>query len=307
MKIVVLGATGQTGQYLVNQALQQGHTVTAVARNPGKLSVHHDNLKVVEADIFSEDSLKPHFSGQDVVMSCLGFPPSFFSPVTGYSRSMNSVVGAMREARVNRIITMTSCQLGGAVPLSHPLPSAADDPKRSHQHARDGAVSAEDRGHQLDRGSSPRSQEPAGLSSRVPDPRGILCARRQRQCGGAGRRGSLHALSAQHQRLGQEGSRHHHQMRKKESLLALINSLFTQSTQRIESQISGIQPFFYTCFIGVTRRPFDIFAYCPYFFIYSHCACQPAGRCFQSPSSDGSTVDHLTEMQKHRGPKGVSL
>lgn len=63
---------------------------------------------MVEADIFSEDSLKPHFSGQDVVMSCLGFPPSFFSPVTGYSRSMNSVVGAMREARVNRIITMTS-------------------------------------------------------------------------------------------------------------------------------------------------------------------------------------------------------
>ncbi|XP_037338065.2 uncharacterized protein LOC119224801 isoform X1 [Pungitius pungitius] len=108
MKIVILGATGQTGQYLVNQALQQGHAVTAVARNPGKLAVHHEKLKVVEADIFSEDSLKPHFSGQDVVMSCLGFPASFFSPVTGYSRSMNSVVGAMREARVNRIITMTS-------------------------------------------------------------------------------------------------------------------------------------------------------------------------------------------------------
>ena len=47
MKIAVLGATGQTGQYLVNQALQQGHTVTAIVRNPGKLAVHHDNLKVM--------------------------------------------------------------------------------------------------------------------------------------------------------------------------------------------------------------------------------------------------------------------
>ncbi|XP_068577171.1 flavin reductase (NADPH)-like isoform X1 [Cebidichthys violaceus] len=108
MKIAVLGATGQTGQYLVNQALQQGHTVTAIVRNPGKLAVHHDNLKVVEADIFSADSLKTHFQGQDVILSCLGFPASFFSAVTGYTLSMNSVVGAMREARVNRIITMTS-------------------------------------------------------------------------------------------------------------------------------------------------------------------------------------------------------
>ncbi|XP_018523397.1 uncharacterized protein YwnB isoform X1 [Lates calcarifer] len=108
MKITVLGATGQTGQYLVNQALQQGHTVTAIVRNPGKLAVHHDNLKVVEADIFSADSLKTHFKGQDVIMSCLGFPASIFSAVTGYTLSMNAMINAMREARVNRIITMTS-------------------------------------------------------------------------------------------------------------------------------------------------------------------------------------------------------
>uniref|UniRef100_A0A3B5AD03 NAD(P)-binding domain-containing protein n=1 Tax=Stegastes partitus TaxID=144197 RepID=A0A3B5AD03_9TELE len=108
MKITVLGATGQTGQYLVNQALQQGHTVTAVVRNPAKLTVHHDNLKVVTADIFSPDSLKPHFKGQDVIMSCLGFPASVFSAVTGYTQSMAAMVSAMREARVNRIITMTS-------------------------------------------------------------------------------------------------------------------------------------------------------------------------------------------------------
>lgn len=104
----MLGATGQTGQYLINQALQQGHAVTAVVRNPAKLTVHHDNLKVVTANIFSADSLKPHFKGQDVIMSCLGFPASFLSGVTGYSRSMHAMVGAMQEARVNRVITMTS-------------------------------------------------------------------------------------------------------------------------------------------------------------------------------------------------------
>ncbi|XP_068616923.1 flavin reductase (NADPH)-like [Brachionichthys hirsutus] len=108
MKIVVLGATGQTGQYMVNQALQQGHTVTAIVRNPGKITVRHDDLKVVEADVFSADSLKAHFKGQDVIMSCLGFPTSFFSPVTGYTLSMKAVIGAMREAQVSRIVTMTA-------------------------------------------------------------------------------------------------------------------------------------------------------------------------------------------------------
>lgn len=108
MKIAVLGATGQTGQYLVSQALQAGHTVTAVVRNPGKLVEKHDNLKVVEADIFSADSLKAHFQDQDAVLSCLGFPISFFSAVTGYTRSMSAVVGAMQEAKVSRVIAMTS-------------------------------------------------------------------------------------------------------------------------------------------------------------------------------------------------------
>ncbi|KAL3975478.1 potassium channel subfamily K member 2 [Sarotherodon galilaeus] len=108
MKIALVGATGQTGQYLVNQALQQGHVVTALVRNPGKLTVTHENLKVVTTDIFSADSLKTHFKDQDVVMSCLGFPASFFTGVTGYTRSMTAMVSAMQETRVNRIITMTS-------------------------------------------------------------------------------------------------------------------------------------------------------------------------------------------------------
>ncbi|XP_077416318.1 flavin reductase (NADPH)-like [Vanacampus margaritifer] len=108
MRIAVLGATGQTGQFVVSQALQQGHTVTAVVRNPDKLTVRHDNLKVVEADVFSADSLKSHFKGTDVVVSCLGFSTSFFSSVTGYTHSMGAVIAAMREARVSRVITMTS-------------------------------------------------------------------------------------------------------------------------------------------------------------------------------------------------------
>lgn len=47
-------------------------------------------------------------------------------------------------------------------------------------------------------------------SSRVPDPRGILCAQLRQQRGEGGR-GPLHALPAQQQRLGQEGRGHDYQ------------------------------------------------------------------------------------------------
>ncbi len=63
--------------------------------------------QVVEADIFSEDSLKPHFKGQDAVLSCLASDLILYG-VTGYTQSMKAALTAMREVKVNRIITMTS-------------------------------------------------------------------------------------------------------------------------------------------------------------------------------------------------------
>ncbi|TRY95891.1 hypothetical protein DNTS_021413 [Danionella cerebrum] len=46
--------------------------------------------------------------GQDAVLSCLGFPISFWQGVTGYTQSMTATLNAMRDVKVNRIITMTA-------------------------------------------------------------------------------------------------------------------------------------------------------------------------------------------------------
>jgi uncharacterized protein YbjT (DUF2867 family) len=37
MKLVIFGASGGTGQHLVQQTLAQGHTVTAFARRPDSI------------------------------------------------------------------------------------------------------------------------------------------------------------------------------------------------------------------------------------------------------------------------------
>ena len=48
MKIAVLGATGPSGLQVVEEALERGHEVTALVRNPDKLtaSVKEDRFKV---------------------------------------------------------------------------------------------------------------------------------------------------------------------------------------------------------------------------------------------------------------------
>ena len=72
MKLLVFGATGGTGRRLVQQALEQGHVVTAFARDPKKVRLAHDNLRVVRGDILSQASVDAAVAGQDAVLSALG-------------------------------------------------------------------------------------------------------------------------------------------------------------------------------------------------------------------------------------------
>ncbi len=48
MRLAILGATGPTGQQLVKQALQAGHMVTALVRNPAKLPIKDKHLSIIQ-------------------------------------------------------------------------------------------------------------------------------------------------------------------------------------------------------------------------------------------------------------------
>jgi len=72
VKLLVFGATGGTGRCLVQQALAQGHTVTAFAREPAKFHLVGDNLRVVRGDILQADSVEAAVAGHDAVLSALG-------------------------------------------------------------------------------------------------------------------------------------------------------------------------------------------------------------------------------------------
>jgi putative NADH-flavin reductase len=105
---LVLGATGDTGKPLIRQALKLGYSVTAVVRNPIKLSIVHENLCVVSGDIFNSEVLVSHMKGKYAVISVLGFPKEIDGPTNQFTDSMQVILNAMKVAQIKLIITISA-------------------------------------------------------------------------------------------------------------------------------------------------------------------------------------------------------
>jgi putative NADH-flavin reductase len=110
MNILILGATGPTGKILVEQALKQGHVVTALVRDKSKLGIEHEQLRVHEIDILDESALSGELLSQDVVLSALGTGRDLHSDFI--SRAMPVLISAMDKSKVRRLIFISSFGVG---------------------------------------------------------------------------------------------------------------------------------------------------------------------------------------------------
>lgn len=73
MHIAVLAATGATGRHLTRQALERGHRVTALARDPSRLGLpRSQKLQVISADVTRPETIAGALAGVDAVVSGLG-------------------------------------------------------------------------------------------------------------------------------------------------------------------------------------------------------------------------------------------
>ncbi|WP_372408540.1 NAD(P)-dependent oxidoreductase [Streptomyces luteireticuli] len=71
-KIALFGANGTIGSRVLREALDRGHQVTAVVRDPSKVTVEHPALTVVTGDVLDPASVAAVAKGQDVVVSAVG-------------------------------------------------------------------------------------------------------------------------------------------------------------------------------------------------------------------------------------------
>lgn len=105
MKLVVLGATGGTGLEVVRQALQRGHSVTALVRSPDRLKLFGGQITVQQGDLLSSADLQPVIQGHDAVVSAFG-PRLPVSKADAHllQQFADALTGAMVKTNVRRVV-----------------------------------------------------------------------------------------------------------------------------------------------------------------------------------------------------------
>jgi len=113
-RVLIVGASGGTGRQLVTQALERGHVVTVLVRNPLKLPIEHPQLQIIQGDVLDYASVDAAVRGQDVVISALGHK-RFFYPTRILSEGTRNLLRAMENHGVPRLICETSLGIGDSV------------------------------------------------------------------------------------------------------------------------------------------------------------------------------------------------
>jgi len=105
MKVALIGATGFVGSALLQELLQRGHRVTALARHPAKLSVH-DGLAVRQADVLDAAQVAAAVQGQDAVLSA--YNPGWGEPDIHdlFLKGSDAILAGVQQAGVKRYVTV---------------------------------------------------------------------------------------------------------------------------------------------------------------------------------------------------------
>ena len=102
--VVLIGASGFVGTAILNELLNRGHKVTAIVRDPTKVTASNPNLKVVQADVTDTDVLIEASKGKDAVISA--YNPGWKNPNI-YEETLKNyplIVDSVKKAGVERLL-----------------------------------------------------------------------------------------------------------------------------------------------------------------------------------------------------------
>lgn len=113
MKLLITGASGFLGQYVVAEALRQNHHVRIVVRPQKNWSAlpwaDHQSVEVIEADLTCSDGLEKIVEGIEGVIHLVASKSSNFDECyQGTVVTTQNLLDAMKNAQVRRLIAISS-------------------------------------------------------------------------------------------------------------------------------------------------------------------------------------------------------
>ena len=102
--VFLIGASGFVGSAILDEALQRGFEVTAMARHPEKITADNPLLRKVEGDVLSKKSLQSLLKGAKTVISAYNpgwtNPDIFDETIKGYA----NIIECSKKAGVERLL-----------------------------------------------------------------------------------------------------------------------------------------------------------------------------------------------------------
>ncbi|MBF0709629.1 MULTISPECIES: NAD(P)-dependent oxidoreductase [unclassified Gemella] len=110
MKILIIGASGRTGNLILVKALKKGYKVRTYVRNIKKLTFYN-NLEVVQGELDDVDKLSQAMLGVDAVLVALGNKVSQMSNPL-FTFAIPNIIKGMEIAGISRIINLSALGVG---------------------------------------------------------------------------------------------------------------------------------------------------------------------------------------------------
>lgn len=104
MNIVIYGASGMIGQRITQEALNRGHKVTAIVREPSRLTLTHPNLSVKAGNILDADDIAMAVAGHDAVINVTRQEAG--KPGQTYVDAAHALIEGLTRAGVRRLIVV---------------------------------------------------------------------------------------------------------------------------------------------------------------------------------------------------------
>jgi putative NADH-flavin reductase len=114
VRILILGATGGTGQHATREALARGHEVTVLVRNRARLPKAFDRLRIHDGDARDATAVASAVADQDAVISVLGCGAgrAGLTPNGLIASTAPILVQAMQQGGVRRLVFTSAFGVG---------------------------------------------------------------------------------------------------------------------------------------------------------------------------------------------------